>query len=137
MKTQAISNQNFNGNLYFVEKAGQKAKEPLREHIIKRIGKRGMETINSLIKDKPYDIFVSRSEINPEILYVEADKSFVDAVKNRPQKGYREWFSEGSIRWFPHSIKSVMENYENFAARAQAKTEEISKSYILKPYKKN
>ena len=137
MKTQAISNQNFNGNVYFVEKVGQKATEPLREHIVQRLGKRGMEQINSLIKEKPYDLFITRSEIHSGYYNIEADTSFVDAVKNRPEKGYREGFSENGIKWLPYSIKGVMENYENFVARTQVKTDEIVKNYVLKPYKKN
>ena len=113
MRIQPITtNQpNCKGKLIFKESVNTKALKTLPEPLTRQIA-----AAEELIKEKPYDVFVSKNKNNPDFFDVAANKSFKDAQK---VKGYTVKIQSSIMgASFVDAVKDAVEMYEKYISRS-------------------
>lgn len=87
MKTQAVSGQNFEGKIIFVDKVRTNPERMLERYLMQNLGESNLNRLNKLVEDVPFDVFISRNEVRPDSLNVSAGESFTDVLLGRcPQQ---------------------------------------------------
>ena len=114
MQIQPITNQpNFSGKLV-VDKAFKK------EHLSDTKLDKAINEVKKLVADKPYDIFVTKNETNPEFYNIAANKSLKQA------KNIKEYTVkiQSSIMQasFVDAAKDAIEMYEKYISKIVSKS---------------
>ncbi len=134
MKTQAVSNQNFKGNIVFVEKAGERTTGTLADYVTKKVGIDGMNKLSQLVKNEPFDLFISKSQSHPGNLNIEADVNLFEAIQNRSKKGFIASVPLNKIEWLPESAKNAVLFYKNFINAKKVNMRNVLENYIQTRY---
>ena len=89
MKTQAIQNQNFNGQLIYVTKSGEKITGEGIRYRLPSLYNTSKKAVADLLRNEPFDLFISRAD-NPLHFNVKAsdgkqstDNILVKLIKNK------------------------------------------------------
>lgn len=106
MKVQNVSNQNFKGNVVFINRYGKVANKAMREELTKLSA--DMPTLDKLVASKPYDLYISEKDMrDPWLLRVST---------NRVPEAARGHFIAKTLSYYLTEVaKEVMEVYESVA----------------------
>lgn len=115
MKTQAISNQNFNGQAFYVTKTGEKIAGKEMELRLPSVYRTCKREVANILKDEPFDVFISRGD-NPLHFNIKAsdgekstDNNLVKLVK---EEGYTEVNHYKNPSSFKYAILNSIENFK-------------------------
>lgn len=116
MKTQSISNQNFNGQLVYLAKDGKKiVGEELRFHL-PNVYRRSKKAIKDSLKEEPFDVFISRAD-NPLHFNIKAsdgnkstDNILVKLIKNKKYTEVDHYQNSNDI---PSAIFKSISDFKN------------------------
>lgn len=106
------SQPNYKGRLIFKESViSTKALKTMSEPLTRQI-----TAAKELIKDKPFDVFVSKNKNNPEFFDVAANKTFKEAQNI---KGYTVKIQSSIMgASFVDAVKDAVEMYEKYISRS-------------------
>ena len=111
MQIQPITNQpNYKGKLVFEKETTREIASNATEELTRQYKK-----ISAMVKDKSYDIFISRNRQNPNFYNVSANKTLNEALK---VKEYTVKVQVGAMPTsFVDAAKDAMEMYEKYIAK--------------------
>jgi len=111
MKTQSISNQNFNGQLIYVTKNGEKYTGDIAQRLPNGYNY-FIRNIQRILRDEPFDIFVSRGNTHRKFNVhasngqKSTDPIGVEFIKDSDSNGYKD------ISVLNTAIKYSIENFK-------------------------
>ena len=124
MRTQPIAHQpNFNGNIIFAEKAGEKTSSFVTEKLGNLLNKS-----YDLVKEKPYDIFVLKSKRHPNFFQVAAGDSFESALES---KGKKVFVQKDVVYCLENAVRDIILFMEN---NPISKSKSLRNSSLSKDY---
>ncbi|MBO6087546.1 hypothetical protein J6P92_04270 [bacterium] len=88
MKAQAVSGQNFEGNIIFVDKVRTAPERMLERYLMQNLGGSNLNRLSKLVEDLPFDVFISRNEVRTNSLNISAGESFYDVLLGRCPQQY-------------------------------------------------
>ena len=111
MRTLPIKNQpNFNGKIVFEKGTTETLTKSVSDSLWRKY-----DEINSLLAEKPYDVFISQNKQNSQFYDIAANKSFEEAQK------IKEYTVKVQVDVIKDSIvaaaKDAMDMYEKFIAK--------------------
>lgn len=112
MKTQQISNQNFNGRLIFVRNAKNSYKYTDRiEQFFPKDAKPVLDEANKKLEKEPFDIFISKNKQKQDFYELYADKSHANIVNG---KGAKPTLIHKSvvIGLFDSAVENAIDNFK-------------------------
>lgn len=116
MKTQAIQNQNFNGQLIYVTKNGEKITGEEMRYRLPNVYRTFKRAVANSLKDEPFDVFVSRADKPLHFnIYTSDGKQSTDNILVRliKKKYYTEADHYKNSEDFPKAVFKSIAEFKN------------------------